>query len=107
MAGEKSRPVISTQVMNEVTLVMSRKMGLPWPEIESILEDVEVLCEVVPLTFEVHKEARRVAAHYGFRFYDCCVIAFALLNDCEVLYSEDMHHCQVIFDRLTVTNPFL
>ncbi|AET94970.1 twitching motility protein PilT (plasmid) [Burkholderia sp. SFA1] len=107
VAGEKSKPVISTQVMNEVTLVMSRKMGLPWPEIESILEDVEVLCEVVPLTLEVHKEARRVAAHYGFRFYDSCIIAFALLNDCEVLYSEDMHHGQVIFDRLTVINPFL
>ena len=64
-------------------------MGLPWPEIESILEDVEVLCEVVPLALEVHKEARRVAARYGFRFYDCCIIAFALLNDCEVLHSED------------------
>lgn len=106
VAGGK-KPVISTQVMNEVTLVLSRKSGLPWPEIESILEDVEVLCEVVPLTLEVHREARRVAAHYGFRFYDSCIIAFALLNDCEVLYSEDMHHGQVIFDRLTVINPFL
>ncbi|MFM0323377.1 PIN domain-containing protein [Caballeronia glebae] len=106
VTGGKSKPVISTQVMNEVTLVMSRKMGLSWPEIESILEDVEVLCEVVPLTLEVHKEARRVAAHYGFRFYDSCIIAFALLNDCEVLYSEDMHHGQLIFDRLTVINPF-
>lgn len=107
MAGKKSKPVISIQVINEVTLVISRKMGLSWSEIASILEDVEVLCEVVPLTLEVHKEARRVAANYGFRFFDCCIIAFALLNDCEVLYSEDMHHGQVIFDQLTVINPFL
>jgi predicted nucleic acid-binding protein len=27
------RPVISTQVMNEVTLVMSRKMGLGWIQV--------------------------------------------------------------------------
>jgi len=100
LAGENSKPVISTQVMNEVTLVMSRKMGLSWPEIERILDDVEVLCEVVPLTLEVHKEARRIAGQYGFRFYDSCIIAFALLADCDVLYSEDMHHGQVIFDRL-------
>ncbi|MDR5740141.1 PIN domain-containing protein [Caballeronia sp. LZ016] len=106
VAGRNSKPVISTQVMNEVTLVMSRKMGLSWPEIERILDDVEAFCEVVPLTLEVHKEARRIAAHYGFRFYDSCIIAFALIADCEVLYSEDMHHGQVIFDKLTVINPF-
>ncbi|WP_322042834.1 PIN domain-containing protein [Paraburkholderia sp. J67] len=101
-----SKSVISTQVFNEVTLVMSRKMKLAWPEIEALLDDVEALCEIVPLTLEVHKEARRVAAHYGFRFYDSCIIAFALLEDCEVLYSEDMQHGQVIFDQLTVINPF-
>lgn len=100
------KPVISTQVMNEVTLVMSRKMGLSWPEINLLLGDVEEFCAIVPLTLEIHKEARRVAEHYGFRFYDSCIIAFALLEDCEVLYSEDMQHGQVIFDRLTVINPF-
>jgi predicted nucleic acid-binding protein len=101
-----SKPVISTQVMNEVTLVMSRKMNLAWPEIDALLDDVEALCEIVPLTLEVHKEARRVASHYGFRFYDSCIIAFALLEGCEVLYSEDMQHGQVIFERLTVIDPF-
>jgi predicted nucleic acid-binding protein len=101
------KPVISTQVMNEVALIMSRKMGLPWREINVILGDVEEFCEIVPLTLEVHKAARRIAEHYGFRFYDSCIIAFALLEDCEVLYSVDMQHGQVIFDRLTVVNPFL
>ena len=100
------KPVISTQVMNEVTLVMSRRMNLPWPEIDVLLGDVEAFCEIVPLTLEVHRKARRIAEHYGFRFYDACIIAFALLEDCEVLYSEDMQHGQVIFDRLTVVNPF-
>ncbi|MCG5076574.1 PIN domain-containing protein [Paraburkholderia tagetis] len=100
------KPVISTQVMNEVALVMSRKMGLSWPEIDVLLGDVESFCEIVPMTLEVHREARRIAGHYGFRFYDSCIIAFALLEGCEVLYSEDMQHGQVIFDQLTVINPF-
>lgn len=106
MVQGASKPVISTQVMNELTLVMSRKMGLSWPEINALLGDVEAFCEIVPLTLEVHKEARHIADHYGFRFYDSCTIAFALLEDCEVLYSEDMQHGQAIFDRLTVVNPF-
>lgn len=100
------KAVISTQVMNEVTLVMSRKMRLSWPEINALLDDVEEFCEVVPLTLEVHKEARRIAEHYGFRFYDSCILAFALLENCEVLYSEDMQHGQIIFDRLMVIDPF-
>ena len=100
------KPVISTQVLNEITLVMRRKMGLSWAEINDILGDVEAFCDVVPLTLDIHKEARRIAEHYGFRFYDSCIVAFALLEDCEVLYSEDMQHGRVIFDRLTVINPF-
>ncbi|MBN3809344.1 PIN domain-containing protein [Paraburkholderia sp. Ac-20347] len=101
-----SKPVISTQVMNEVTLVMTRKMQLAWPEIDGLLADVEALCEIVPLTLEVHKEARRVAAHYGFRFYDACIVAFALLENCQVLFSEDMQDGQVIFGQLKVIDPF-
>jgi predicted nucleic acid-binding protein len=106
VVSSNPKPIISTQVMNEVTLVMRRKMDLQWPEINALLSDVEEFCEIVPLTLEVHKEARRVAEHYGFRFYDSCIIAFALIENCEVLYSEDMQHGQVIYDRLTVVNPF-
>ncbi|GAB2885723.1 PIN domain-containing protein [Paraburkholderia jirisanensis] len=106
VVSSNPKPVISTQVMNEVTLVMRRKMDLPWPEINELLSDVEEFCEIVPLTLEVHKEARRVAEHYGFRFFDSCIIAFALIENCEVLYSEDMQHGQVLYDRLTVINPF-
>lgn len=100
------RPVISTQVMNEVTLVLRRRMALEWPEINELLDDVEAFCEVVPVTLEIHKQARYIAEHYGFRFYDACIVAFALDEGCEVLYSEDMQHHQVIFDRLTIINPF-
>lgn len=106
VVSSNPQPVISTQVMTEVTLVMRRKMDLPWPEINALLSDVEEFCEIVPLTLEVHEEARRVAEHYGFRFYDSCIIAFALIENCEVLYSEDMQHGQVIYDRLTLVNPF-
>lgn len=100
------KPVISTQVMNEVTLVLRRRMALDWSEINAVMGDVEEFCEVVPLTLDMHKEARRIAEHYGYRFYDACIVAFALEQGCEVLYSEDMQHGQVIFDRLAIVNPF-
>lgn len=107
MTHGRPKPVISVQVMNEVARVLSRKMGLAWPEIHVLLDDVEALCDVVPLTLEVHKDARRIAERYGYRLYDSCIIACALLEDCEVLYSEDMRHGQVIFGRMRLVNPFL
>lgn len=101
------QPVISTQVMNEVTLVLRREMGLEWSEINALMSDVEEFCEVVPLTLDIHKEARSIAEHYGFQFHDACIVASALVEQCEVLYTDDMQHGQVIYDRLTVINPLL
>jgi predicted nucleic acid-binding protein len=49
VCGRKSKPVINT-------LVMSRKMSFSWSEIERVLDDVEVLCDVVPLTLDVHRK---------------------------------------------------
>ena len=100
-----SNPVISTQMMNEVTRVMRRKLDLPWDEINALMDDVAEFCEIDSLTLETREEARRFAEH-GLRFYDSCILAFALLQDCEVLYGEDMQYGQVVFDRLTVINSF-
>ena len=35
------------------------------------------------------------------------IIASALENECEVLYSEDLQHGQVIDDKLRIVNPFV
>ena len=42
-------------------------MGLPCPEIDVLVGDVEKFCEFVPLTLEVHKEARRIAKRQTLR----------------------------------------
>jgi predicted nucleic acid-binding protein len=81
-------------------------MDLRWPGINALLSDVEEFCETIPLTRQVHQEVHRAAEHFGFRFYDSCNVAFALIEYREVLYSEDMQHGKVIYDRLTQVNPF-
>jgi predicted nucleic acid-binding protein len=35
------------------------------------------------------------------------MLASALINNCEVIYSEDMQHNQIIEDKLTIVNPFV
>ena len=50
--------------------------------------------------------ACQIAQRYHFSFYDSLIIAAALEANCSILYSEDMHHEQVIEKRLTIRNPF-
>ncbi|AOY95598.1 VapC toxin family PIN domain ribonuclease [Cupriavidus sp. USMAA2-4] len=103
----RSRPVISVQVLNEVTHVCVRKLGMRWDEVDEFLTLVKSLCRIAPLTVDMHDLARRLAARYGLAFYDACIVACASLEGCETLYSEDMHHGLAVEGGPVLANPFL
>jgi len=100
------RPTISVQVLNEVTNVCMRKLGMAWQEIGQFLELVRSFCNVVPLTVAMHDLARRMAQRHGLAFYDACIVAAASIEGCHSLYTEDMHHGLIIEDSLTLRNLF-
>lgn len=97
---------ISVQVLNEMANVARRKLAMPWPEINALLELTRSLCSVAPLTVETHDRGRAVAERYGLSVYDAMIAAAALLAGCDVLYSEDMQDGLWIDDRLRIRNPF-
>ena len=97
---------ISVQVLNEFTTVALRKHALTLREIELVLEPIRVTCRTQPLTEATYDKAAFLAGRYRYAFYDCVIIAAALLADCDVLYSEDLQHGQVIEGVLTIINPF-
>jgi len=99
-------PVISVQVLNEVTHVCRRKLGLSWDEIGMFWEPVRRMCKVVPLTEAIHDHARWIAARYSVSFYDASIVAAALGTGCRTLLSEDMRDGQVMEQTLTIRNPF-
>ncbi|CAB3735026.1 tRNA(fMet)-specific endonuclease VapC [Paraburkholderia graminis C4D1M] len=100
------RPTISVQVLNEVTNVCVRKLGMAWQDVGQFLELVRQFCVVTPLTVEMHDLARRTAERYGLAFYDACIVAAASTEGCHALYTEDMHHGLIVDDSLTLRNPF-
>jgi predicted nucleic acid-binding protein len=102
----KSRPVISVQVLNEVTHVCRRKLGMGWAEIAEFLELVRRLCKVVPLTEVIHDQGRAIAERRQLSFYDACIAAAATAAGCQTLYSQDMNDGQVLEGSLTISNPF-
>jgi len=100
-------PYISTQVINECSHVMRRK--LRWTP-EKITEELDVLLILVRLkTVDIHhiRLAWKLAGRYGFSHYDSLMVASALAAGCKHLYSEDMQHGQIIENSLQIINPFL
>lgn len=101
----KDAPVISVQVLNEVTHVCRRKLGMPWGEINEFIGLIRKFCDVLPLTEGIHDHARVIAERYRLSFYDACIVA-AATTACSTLYTEDMSHGQILEGKLTLCNPF-
>jgi len=99
-------PVISVQVLNELTNVLRRKVGLSWQEIDDFLCLVRGLCSVEALTPQCHDLGRYIAERYQLSVYDAMIVASALQAGCDTLFSEDMQAGLRIEQALTIVNPF-
>jgi predicted nucleic acid-binding protein len=60
---------------------------------------------IQPLTLEVFEHALQLTARYRFSYWDSAIIAAALAAQCDTLFTEDLHHGQII-DGLKIVNPF-
>src|SRR5262245_47905051 len=80
--------VISVQVLNEVTNIARRKMGMSWDDTRAFLALVRSLLSVEPLTVETHEAGMLVAERYSLSVYDAMIVASALKANCETLWSE-------------------
>ena len=101
-------PFISVQLLNEFANAILRKHLRPWAEIEEMLAIINNLVADIRATdFDLHALGREVAKRHEIGLYDSLIIAAALLDDSDTLYSEDMQHGLIIDDRLTIINPFL
>lgn len=102
-----SGSTISVQVLNEFASVASRKLQMPFEEIQEILTQIRTICAVEPITIDTHDCGIQLAMQYRLSIYDAMIVAGALLAGCTTLYSEDMHDGQVIDQQLTIKNPFV
>ena len=99
--------VVSVQVLNEVTNVARRKLGMAWAETDELLAGLRSACSVEPLTVQTHDTGRRLAERYGLSTWDAMIAAAALLAGCDTLFSEDMQHGLLLDRQLRVCNPFI
>ncbi|MSP96167.1 MAG: PIN domain-containing protein [Betaproteobacteria bacterium] len=103
----KASPWISTQVVNECSHVLRRK--LRWSPMKAIehLSAIVRLVQLADVGISEIRNAWAVAERYGFGHYDSLIITAAIKTGSVTLYTEDMQHGQVIDGQLTLTNPFM
>jgi predicted nucleic acid-binding protein len=101
----QGRPVISVQVLNEFASVLIKhhvSNGIIQQAIQEIVED----SIVIPLDVALIWETWRIREKCLFSYWDSMVIAASLLSGCNILYSEDLQHEQLIDDQARIVNPF-
>ena len=99
--------VVSVQCLNEFVHVVRRKHGMSWRQAATCSELIRQSCErVVPLDVGLHQVGLRVLETYRLSVYDGMIVAAALLSECDVLWSEDMHAGLRVDGQLTIVNPF-
>ena len=99
--------VISTQVINEVSSNLLKKLGMNNTEVQHFVEDCYARYTVIDFSRTVFVEAAILRERHAFSYYDSLIVSSALASVQTILYSEDMQHGQKIYDRLTIVNPFV
>ncbi len=100
--------VISTQILQEFWVTVTRKFAKSLPASEALLamRALQGSMSTVPVDTGLIFEAIELEQRYQISFWDALVIQAALVAGCTRLLTEDLQHGFQI-KTLTVENPFI
>lgn len=103
----KSYPVISVQVISEnINVLLKKFKTITTAQLSEHVNFLLKYCTVCPLTISTIEKAFELKVKYQFQWYDCTILSVAILDNCTILYSEDMQDKQLVDDKLKIVNPF-
>jgi len=98
--------IISNQVINELSNTLFRKFKLNANEVRAVILELNDNFPIVNFNLKTQLKGVELKGKYKLQFYDSMILATALENGCNIVFSEDMQHNQVIENLLTIINPF-
>jgi len=98
---------ISTQVLNEFSNTMKRKFSLSYDEIADTVLELSSNFIVSKVSVSTVLSALRLAGTLKYSYFDSLILASALECGCDILYSEDLQHGQIINETLKIVNPLV
>lgn len=98
--------LLSTQVLQELYVTVTRKLAVPLG-LDEALEVVRELAQLpmVQVDGPMVLEAIQLSQRYGFSLWDALIVQAALAGGAELLLTEDLQHGQLIAG-LRIENPF-
>ena len=103
---QNSKILISTQVINEFINVMHKKRKVSYDNLIIAVQELFQNFIVVAIENATINNALCIANKYHYSYFDSLIIASSLESQCITLFTEDMHHGQIIENTLTIINPF-
>ena len=96
--------VISGQVLGEVFVTMTRKIGIP---LADALDEIRRCSRfrVVEISSSLVLRAIEIQSEYQLSYWDSLIIAAAEFATCEIVWSEDLNDGQR-YGAVVVRNPF-
>jgi predicted nucleic acid-binding protein len=98
--------IISTQVVSENVNVCLKKLKLTREEAYAHGKNLLDTFRIVNIYPSTITSAFSLSIKYGFSYWDSLIVAAALENDCEILFSEDMQDGLLVEGKLKLKNPF-
>ena len=96
----------SIQCINEFNNILNRKYGVSDKEIGQYIKGICEISEIIPLNIYVYWKASDLIKKFKFSFWDSLIASAAVLNDVEIIYSEDFQNNLKIEKNLKILNPF-
>jgi predicted nucleic acid-binding protein len=96
---------ISTQVVNEFIVVMTKKVGIPVDDIRAIVQRIYRTIPVLETGQTVILRALDLARITGYVHWDALILAAAIEAGSPTLCSEDLQDGRVV-DGVRIMNPF-
>ena len=104
---EQADCTLSVQVLQEF-YVQSTRPSRPYPIAIDVAQDLARSFKrfrVLDMSSEIVFRALEMSNRYRFSYWDSAIIAAALMAKCDILFTEDLHHGQII-EGLRIINPF-
>jgi predicted nucleic acid-binding protein len=98
--------VVSTQVLNELCNIFTKKYPVPVQNIKELLKRIHDYCELVTVTGDFASAALDYHHKFSISYFDALMVVAALKSGSKYLVTEDMQDGLVIDGTLTILNIF-
>ncbi len=104
---QQTEPVISVQVINEVSINLLKKANFSEEQLRQLIKSFYGKYRVIDYSQDLLMHDSNLRQRYSFSYWDSTIVAAALQASVSLLYSEDMHHTLLIENQVQIVNPFL